>query len=154
MQILQSNASPREKDAACALFKRIGTARCVPVLAALLTDEQLSHSARYALESLNAPEAGKALIEPQDLKGQAPRLQQPRDHDVGGAVFLGEIADRLHDHGSVRDTKSPREEAIDGPDSGRGQGPAGDAQLAGAILQKYLCLPLDCLNRRKMPLKR
>ncbi len=38
----------------------------MPALAGLLADEGLSHSARYALESLPAPEAGLALIEALD----------------------------------------------------------------------------------------
>lgn len=61
--VLQSGATPREKDAACAQLKLIGGAAEVPALAALLTDEQLSHSARYALEPMQAPEAGRALRE-------------------------------------------------------------------------------------------
>jgi HEAT repeat protein len=60
--VLQSGASPQEKDAACVRLKRIGTAAAVPALAALLADEQLGHSARYALESMPAPEAGQALL--------------------------------------------------------------------------------------------
>ena len=60
--VLQSEASLQQKDAACAELKRIGTARSVPALAALLADEQLSHSARYALESMPLPEAGRALV--------------------------------------------------------------------------------------------
>src|ERR1039458_505295 len=36
MQLLQSNASPMEKDSACAQLKRIGTDESVPALAALL----------------------------------------------------------------------------------------------------------------------
>lgn len=60
--ILQSDSPPREKDAACAQLKRIGTKQSVPALAALLTDDQLSHSARYALESMQAAEAGAALL--------------------------------------------------------------------------------------------
>jgi len=60
--ILQTQSSPAEKDAACVWLKRHGTAQCVPALASLLNDEQLSHSARYALESLPGPEAEKALI--------------------------------------------------------------------------------------------
>jgi HEAT repeat protein len=59
--VLQSSSSPAEKDAACARLKKIGTDRSVPALAALLTDEQLSHSARYALESLPSKKAGQAL---------------------------------------------------------------------------------------------
>jgi len=60
--VLQSQASPHDKDAACVWLKRHGTARSVPALAALLTDEQLSLSARHALESLPGPEAENALI--------------------------------------------------------------------------------------------
>src|SRR5258708_1549266 len=62
IQVLQSTASPAQKDTACARLKVIGTARSVPALAALLTDEQLSHSARYALESMRLDEAGGALV--------------------------------------------------------------------------------------------
>lgn len=61
ISVLQSTAGPAEKDAACARLKFIGTSRCVPALAALLTDEQLSHSARYALEPMRSDEAGEAL---------------------------------------------------------------------------------------------
>jgi hypothetical protein len=39
----------------------IGTAESAPALAALLTDKDLSHMARYALERIPAAEAGKAL---------------------------------------------------------------------------------------------
>jgi HEAT repeat protein len=66
IDVLKSNATLQEKDAACAGLKRIGTARAVPVLAELLADEELSHSARYALESMPAPEAGRALVEALD----------------------------------------------------------------------------------------
>ena len=61
LSVLQSAKSPGEKDAACGRLKRIGTARSVPALEALLTDEELSHSARYALESMPCPQAGEAL---------------------------------------------------------------------------------------------
>jgi HEAT repeat protein len=60
--VLQSDSSPTKKDAACARLKRIGTDESVPALAALLTDEQLSHSARYALESMPSAKAGEALV--------------------------------------------------------------------------------------------
>jgi HEAT repeat protein len=60
--ILKSQATLQEKDAACVVLKRIGTARSVPILAELLTNDALSHSARSALESMPAPEAGIALI--------------------------------------------------------------------------------------------
>ncbi len=61
--VLQSpSASLAEKDAACARLKRIGTARSVPAMQALLAETNLSHSARYALESMPFPEAGTALL--------------------------------------------------------------------------------------------
>ena len=61
--ILQSDQSAHNKDAACARLKRIGTEASIPALAALLTDDQLSHSARYALEPMPSEKAGQALIE-------------------------------------------------------------------------------------------
>ena len=60
--VLNSGATLQEKDAACVRLKRMGTVRSVPALAALLSDEDLSHSARYALESMPVPEAGAALL--------------------------------------------------------------------------------------------
>ena len=61
--ILQSGRPLAEKDAACARLKWIGNARCVLALSALLTDDQLSHSARYALESMPGPEVDSALLQ-------------------------------------------------------------------------------------------
>ena len=63
ISVLQCASSPAEKDAACARLKHIGTDRSIPALVALLTDEQLSHSARYALESMASSKAGLALSE-------------------------------------------------------------------------------------------
>jgi len=45
----------------CRRLRTIGTARSVPPLAALLTDEALSHMARFALGYMQAPEALAAL---------------------------------------------------------------------------------------------
>jgi HEAT repeat protein len=66
IEILTSGASLQEKDAACAELKRAGTVRSVPVLAALLANPDLSHSARYALESMPFPQAGLALVQALD----------------------------------------------------------------------------------------
>lgn len=60
---LQSSASVPQKCAACQKLRVIGTARCVPSLAALLGEERTSHAARYALEAMPCPEAGAALRE-------------------------------------------------------------------------------------------
>ena len=63
IQILQSDATPEEKSAACVRLHRAGTDRAVPALAALLGDPGVSHSARYALESMPSPTAGRALVD-------------------------------------------------------------------------------------------
>ena len=59
--VLESDAGWSEKQAACRSLRRIATVKAVPVLAALLPDERLSHMARYALEPMACPEAGQAL---------------------------------------------------------------------------------------------
>ncbi|HSU56379.1 MAG TPA: HEAT repeat domain-containing protein [Candidatus Dormibacteraeota bacterium] len=56
-------ASLHDKDAACAQLKKIGTDDCIPAVAALLANDQLSHSARYVLEPMKSPAAGKALVD-------------------------------------------------------------------------------------------
>lgn len=63
IEVLKSDAPRAAKDAVCRALRTIGTAAAVPALAALLSDEKLSHMARYALERIPAPEAGKALAE-------------------------------------------------------------------------------------------
>lgn len=59
---LQSNEPVAEKDAACHRLKEIGTTAAIPALASSLLDDQLSHPARQALESMQAAEAGEALL--------------------------------------------------------------------------------------------
>jgi HEAT repeat protein len=49
------------KQTACRYLMAIGSAACVPALAALLPDEKISHMGRYALERNRAPEAAAAL---------------------------------------------------------------------------------------------
>jgi HEAT repeat protein len=59
--VLKSEVSRDAKDVVCRALRIMGTAESVPALAALLTDKDLSHMARYALERIQAPEAGAAL---------------------------------------------------------------------------------------------
>lgn len=59
--VLADGVSRDAKDYCCRVLRVIGSADCVPALAALLGNKELSASARYALESIPAPEAGKAL---------------------------------------------------------------------------------------------
>ncbi len=63
MDVLRSGAAAPQKSTACQQLRVIGTAKCVPALAALLGDERLSQAARYALEGMPCPEAGAALRE-------------------------------------------------------------------------------------------
>ena len=59
--VLETNASRDAKDVVCRHLRTMGTAACVPTLAGLLADKDLSHMARYALERIQDPAAGAAL---------------------------------------------------------------------------------------------
>lgn len=61
LSVLNSDALHEEKAEACRILAVSGDRDAVPVLAALLTDEKLSHMARYALEAMPFPEAGAVL---------------------------------------------------------------------------------------------
>lgn len=59
---LKTELAQPAKGAVCRALRIIGTATAVPALASLLTDEKLSHMARYALERIPGPEACSALL--------------------------------------------------------------------------------------------
>jgi HEAT repeat protein len=59
--VLSTSVSRDAKDYVCRKLMAIGTASSVPALAPLLSDKDLSHMARYALERITAPEAAQAL---------------------------------------------------------------------------------------------
>ncbi len=59
--VLKSNAPEKEKADACRELARIGTKEAVPALAALLSDEKLSHMARYGLETIPHSSVDTAL---------------------------------------------------------------------------------------------
>lgn len=59
--VLTADTSPAAKQYACRMLARIGTAASVPALGNLLTAKETSHSARIALERIDAGEAGEAL---------------------------------------------------------------------------------------------
>lgn len=60
--VVMATASREAKDEACRRLCRVGSAACVPALTALLPDRDHSHMARFALERIDAPEAGAALV--------------------------------------------------------------------------------------------
>lgn len=59
--LLGTDAPMAAKDVACRQLSLVGSAACVPAVAPLLTDEKLSHMARYVLERIPAPEAVAAM---------------------------------------------------------------------------------------------
>ena len=61
--VLTSDAARKAKADACLGLSHIGTAKAVPALAALLSDQKLSHMARYALEPIRDPAVDVALRE-------------------------------------------------------------------------------------------
>jgi type 1 glutamine amidotransferase len=59
--VLKSDAKYAGKQYACRELSIIGTAQSVPVLAGMLTNQEYSDMARYALERIPGPAADKAL---------------------------------------------------------------------------------------------
>jgi hypothetical protein len=59
--VLSGPTSRAAKEYACRQLCLMGTAACVPAVAAVLLEADLSHMARYALERIEAPEAAAAL---------------------------------------------------------------------------------------------
>jgi len=59
--VLKTDVPLAAKDFVCRKLSLVGSAECVPAAAELLTDEKLSHMARYALERIPGPEAVKAM---------------------------------------------------------------------------------------------
>ena len=58
---LKGNISRDAHDYVCRKLAIVGTVTAVPTLAGLLGQQDHSHMARFALERINAPEAGQAL---------------------------------------------------------------------------------------------
>jgi HEAT repeat protein len=64
LEVLKSpEATVAGKQFACRMLERVGDQQSVPVLTALLEDEQLSHMARFALERMPSPAAAAGLRE-------------------------------------------------------------------------------------------
>jgi HEAT repeat protein len=61
LDVLKGGAPRGAQDYILRTLRTIGSPDCVPVLAPLLTDKDLSHMARYALERNSAPQAAAAL---------------------------------------------------------------------------------------------
>jgi HEAT repeat protein len=55
------DATKPGKQFACQMLRIVGSPKCIPAVAALLTDEQLSHIARYVLLPMKNPAADTAL---------------------------------------------------------------------------------------------
>ncbi len=79
--VLTGDADWFKKQEACRELRIVGTVRSVPALAALLSSPELSHLARYALESMPYPEVDTALC------AALPGLDAP--HQAGVAATLG-----------------------------------------------------------------
>ena len=66
-KLLATLASPKAtfecRQFVCRMLRRVGTERSIPALAKLLTDEKLSHAARFALEGMPGERVARALRE-------------------------------------------------------------------------------------------
>ncbi len=79
-------ATPVCKQFVCRALRRVGSAACVPAMAKLLAEKDLSHMARFVLQYLPGPEATAALID------AAGRVRGPLR--IGVITSLGERRDR------------------------------------------------------------
>jgi len=61
LEVLQADAKLPAKEYICRKLALIGTAQCVPVLAGMLTDAELSDRARFALEAIPDASVDDAL---------------------------------------------------------------------------------------------
>ena len=61
--LLKSDANVHEKQVACRQLALVGTAESVAILTDLLSDEELAHAARFALEGIPDPAVDAALRE-------------------------------------------------------------------------------------------
>lgn len=89
--VVQSAASPSEKEDACRRLKQIGTESCVPALAKLLADEHLYQAACDVLETLPDKAAGEALHAA--LKTSAGKAKAGVVHALGVKRFRPATAD-------------------------------------------------------------
>ena len=85
--VLKSDAGWLEKQAACRELRRVGTSKSVGALASLLNDDELSHMARYALETMNYPQVDVAL-----RKALAKTTGMPK---IGVIISIGVRRDTL-----------------------------------------------------------
>ena len=74
IQVLQSSADRKAKADACRELAIVGGKAAVKPLASLLPDEQLSHMARYALETIPDSSVDKALREAASRRSKANHL--------------------------------------------------------------------------------
>jgi HEAT repeat protein len=103
LAVLKSDAPLEQKSAACEDLARVGDKDCVPILAGMLGNEQLSHRARYALEPIpdkSVDEALRAALDKLDgklLSGVISSIGARRD-----SAAVGPLEKRLgHRDGEV-----------------------------------------------------
>src|ERR1019366_8130351 len=109
IQVVQSNASSADKEDACRRLKQIGTAKSVPALAALLTDEQLYQASCDALQTMPGDEAPHALCA--TLKTATGKPKAGIIHTLGERRYqpaAADLAALLNDSDSLIATASAR----------------------------------------------
>ena len=99
--VLNDEVPRPAREFVCRSLTTVGTAVSVPTLAELLTDADLSHMARYALEAIPGTEATQALVDalpkaPTKIKiGITSSLgARAGREDVGIATFVSMLADK------------------------------------------------------------
>lgn len=84
--VSSKDATEDGKACACRMLQQIGTEKCIPAVAALLTDEVLSHYARLVLQRMGNPKADEAM--------RAALDSAPDNVKIG---IMGSLAERRDD---------------------------------------------------------
>lgn len=99
LSVLQSEAKVPAKEYICRKLALVGTARCVPVLAAMLPDPDLSDRALLALQAIPDPAAEAALLSALDNTSGIQRigvvnaLGERRDNKVAAKLQTLQASD-------------------------------------------------------------
>ncbi len=89
------------KQFVCRMLRQIGTERCIPAMAALLLDEELSHMARFALQGMESPKVDTAL------RGALPKVKGKLRIGIVGTIGARRNRDAVADLAALITPEDP-----------------------------------------------
>ncbi len=102
--LISDQATFAAKQFICRMLQQVGTEKSVPVLASLLTDEKLSHMARYALEPMPYPQVDVELRKALD--------KAPGETKIGIISSMGNRGDKKSVDSIAKNIKSEDKQLV------------------------------------------